>query len=307
MTIDEDQFAASLRELADREGSASSAATQVVRRANRARRVRTALVSTTTLAVVGLVGVAASVVTGVGGGASGGSGAGGLPAATGVQPASAGFRLAAAGRATSQTSFAFAAHVRQDNDDRGKKSSYERGYVGAFDPRGPEGYVRDTKSAEGEVRVVDGYVYQNKADSWLKRKPSGLDILTYLVDAGTVEILNPMATTDFAEQMATIEQAGTVTSLGRSGSGDSAVERYAFSATIHPTDPDEPKSIPVTGTAEVNLKSGLISKIAYESTYEWRPDNDPKSAYFRVRYTAEWVYSDFGLVVDVEIPANVRH
>ncbi|MCP2327081.1 hypothetical protein HDA40_005588 [Hamadaea flava] len=310
MTIDEERFAASLHDLADREAPATSAATQVVRRAQRARRLRTALVSTTAVAVVGVLGVVATAVAGVGGGPSGGSGAGGLPAAnatrtTEAQPASPALRLVAAAKATSQTSFAFTAKVHVLDDDRGKKSSHDSTYVGAFDPRLQQGFIRNPKAKWGELRIVDGFLYQNKADFWIKR--NGLDVLVYLVDAGSVGLLNPMVTADFMEQMTVIQKEGEVASLGTSGSGDATVERYAFSATIHPTDSDEPKSVPISGTAEVNLKSGLISKIAYESTFEWRPDDDPKSAYFRAHYTAEWIYSDFGLAVNVEIPANIRH
>jgi hypothetical protein len=304
MTINEEQLSMALHDLVDQEGSAITSAEQVLNRASRAKRGRTALVTT---AALGILGVTAAAVVGVGGLAPGGAGQGRVGDTSVGTEARAGtpaLRLAAAAQATVQTSFAFTATVRDEevvlSNNINRHISRSFGYTGAFDPRGPKGYLQNVKGPGiDDQRLIGGVLYRQMKGGWSKGHQSKVD--AFLMDGGLPDTLNPTSTVDFMAQMNTIKDQGTVTSLGTSGSGDAAVERYSFSFTAYPTDGDKPQSILVSGTIEVGVKSGMIGKISYESTLNW------PSGIAKDHYAAEWVYTNYGMDVKVEIPTGLVH
>ncbi|MEV4759810.1 hypothetical protein AB0J86_32595 [Micromonospora sp. NPDC049559] len=303
MNVDEEQLGTALRELAGREPSPAAPTAHLISRGQRAKRTRAATRTTAALGVVGLVAAAAVGFGGIGPGGGGGGNSGTTPRAGGTASAEASspqFRLAAAAEASAQTSFSFQVTVHNESEDGAKRSSSTRSYEGAFDPNGPKGYLRfRNPPATGlEQRLVGTDLYIHRLSKWMKFENRSLEI-----DGGYLLSTNPTSTVNPASQLDALKSLGTVTALGASGSGAEAVERYAFSYDVKPSDADEPDRIPASGVIEINAQSRLISKISYQTTYDF---SRHVTQHYVDKYTVTWVYSNYGAPVDVPVPPVIN-
>jgi hypothetical protein len=309
MSINEEVFSRALRELADHDPLGTAPAARVISRGRRARRGRTALALTAAAVVVGAAATSALGV-GVGGGVGptgmGENRDGTRPAATATADTPE-LRLVAAARATAQTSFRFQVHTSDDSLEGSKRMKLERSYDGAFDPHGPKGYVNAHEPGQdqrliGQDRYVSRHGLGIPPSAW--RKVPNDDARGLFVDGGPSGLTGLSSTIDPAAQIDALKQRGTITPVGKSGSGPAAVERYAFTYTWEPHSTDLPTRVPVSGTIEVNAAAGMISKISYGLLADLT--SHFVDMVVKDTMVVTWTYSDYGLAVDVPVPPTIE-
>jgi hypothetical protein len=157
--------------------------------------------------------------------------------------------------------------------------------TGAYDPRVPKGYLTPARIKTAQ-RLIGTTLYQQKGDKWFKLP--GDDGLR-LEDSLNTGPLNPLAT-DFVDQFAALQKAGTVTKTGPAS--------YRFAFVWKPGDPDRPDTIPVTGTIQLDLKSHLVTAMSYDYMLAY-PKGEADAKFY---YSVDWTYSDYGSTVDVAVP-----
>jgi hypothetical protein len=291
MTIDKDDFAVALRDLADRDPVTAPPTAQVVDRARRARRGRTVAMTAAALAVVTMAG-------GIGVGLN----RGGPAATTATAPTTAAasapaetpaLQLVAAVQASAQTSFRFEVDITGKSVEFGKsKVSRPQHITGAFDPRTPKGIAI---RGGGDSRLIgtDLYLQKGKPGPWFKRTDGDSLGLTSVL--GTIGLLNPLETVDFVKQFEALKDAGKVTRTSPT--------TYTFRFTWTTRNEDLPAVVPVAGTIEIDAKSRLVKTMSYDYTYAY--PQGPADA--RFDYKVRWNYSDYGLPVDVPVPSLAPH
>ncbi|MBQ0895176.1 hypothetical protein KBX37_19055 [Micromonospora sp. U56] len=303
MSTDERDLSMALRDLADAQPPNEPPTDDLINRGQRARRSRTVA---TTGGALALFGVVAAATVGL-------VGPGGDPASTAAQPGPTAaavtpeLRLAAAAQATAKSSFRFRVSTSRNWVDVGKPGSAKESFEGEFDPNGPTGRVtRPVKgrlAQDGEERIVDGDLYRSKGGRWRNYgQPAIFRSLHHIY----VPFADPATTVNPASQLEALRSVGTVTALGTAGSGESAVERYSFSYVSTPSDADLPKKIPGKGIIEIGVKSQKVSKISFSTTIEYPNHHGGDQPSYHEEMEVTWLYSDYGLDVDVPIPPVAR-
>lgn len=286
MTIDEDNFAGALRVLADRDPVTDPPTAQVLGRARRARRGRTAMMTAATLAMVTVAGGGLAVGLDRRGPASTIATA---PTATFPAADSPTLQLVAAVQASAGTSFRFTMTTDGSYVEYGKKKTMGHGLVtGAYDPRVPKGYSTQVGTPL-DRRLIGKDLYLQKGEQWFKLRAGPADVLAG--DPLYTNVLNPMATVDFADQVATLKRAGTVKKTSATS--------YTFSFSWKPGDPDRPDVIPISGTIQIDAKSRLVTAMAYDYTLAY-PKGEADARFY---YSVRWSYSGYGEPVDVKVPS----
>ncbi|MCW6004294.1 hypothetical protein K1W54_06820 [Micromonospora sp. CPCC 205371] len=74
------------------------------------------------------------------------------------------------------------------------------------------------------------------------------------------------------------------------------MQRYAFRYVAEGDGIQTPTSIPVTGTVEVGVDTGKVSKIAYELVLDFKGLREVR--------TLTWTFSDYGVPVTVDTPPD---
>ncbi|MGS2618665.1 hypothetical protein ACVCAH_29665 [Micromonospora sp. LZ34] len=302
MNIDERDLSIALRDLADAQPPNEAPTADLITRGRRARRSRTVAITGGALALLGVVAVATVGLIGPGGD----------PASTAAQPGPAAavspeLRLAAAAQATAKSSFRFRVSTSRNWVDVGKPGSAKESFEGEFDPNGPTGRVTRTSKGrvwpDGEERIVDGDLYRSKGGRWRNYgKPAIFRSLHHIY----VPFADPATTVNPASQLEALRSVGTVTALGTAGSGESAVERYAFSYVSTPSDADLPKKIPGEGFIEIGVNSQKITKISFSTTIEYPNHHGGDQPSYHEEMEVTWLYWDYGLDVDVQVPPVAR-
>ena len=287
MTIDENNFAVALRDLADRDPVTSPPTAQVLGRARRARRGRTAAMTAAALAVVTMAGGglaigldrrSPAILTAT------------APTAKATSPAadSPALQLVAAVQASAETSFRFTMTTGGTYVEYGKKKTMRQGLVtGAYDPRAPRGYSTQV-GAPMDRRLIGKDLYLQKGERWMKLPASYQDVLAG--DLLYTDVLNPMATVDFANQVAALKKTGAVKKTSATS--------YTFSFSWKPGDPDRPDVIPISGTIQIDAKSRRVTAMAYNCTLAY-PKGEADAKFY---YSLHWAYSGYGEPVDVQAP-----
>ncbi|MER5332674.1 hypothetical protein [Micromonospora sp. NPDC002717] len=282
-----------LHDLVDHQPPTEAPTDRLVGRGRRARRGRAVALTSGALAVVGMVAVAA-----VGLSSPGGAGGTSDQPGSGTVAATPELRLVAAAQATARTSFRFRLSTTSEVVEKGRKWTDTDSYEGVFDPNGPTGEVRQRREnaqmEPAEERIVDGILYMKKGDRWSN---FGKESTFRAPNAYYIPFADPASTVTPASQLEALKDVGTVTALGTSGSGASAVERYSFTYVAKPKDADRPKQVPGEGIIEIGVQSQKISKITLRTTSDYGIGPD-----FLDQGTLTWEYSDYGLDVDVQAP-----
>ncbi|MEU5941578.1 hypothetical protein ABZ807_20865 [Micromonospora sp. NPDC047548] len=303
MNIDERDLSMALRDLADAQPPNEAPTADLITRGRRARRSRTVATTGGALALLGIVAVATVGLVGPGGDPASTSAQPG-PAAAAVTPE---LRLVAAAQATAKSSFRFRVSTSRNWVDVGKTGSAKESFEGEFDPNGPTGRVtKEFKGRippNGEERIVDGDLYRPKGGRW---RNYGKPAIFRSLDDIYVPFADPATTVNPASQLEALRSVGTVTALGTAGSGESAVERYAFSYVSTPSDPDRPKRVPGKGIIEIGVKSQKITKISFNTTIEYPNYHGGDQPSYHEEIEVTWLYSDYGLDVDVKVPPVAR-
>ncbi|MEH1167024.1 hypothetical protein V6V47_16735 [Micromonospora sp. CPCC 205539] len=302
MTIDGRDLSMALRDLADAEPPNEAPTADLIMRGQRARRSRTVATTGGALALLGVVAVAAVGLAGPGGDPGTTSAQPGSTTAAAVTPE---LRLVAAAQASAQSSFRFRVSTSRNWVDRGKPGSAKESFEGEFDPNGPTGRV--TRQAKGRIiseeRIVGGDLYISKGDRFRHLgQPAIFRNLTHIY----VPFADPATTVNPASQLDALRSVGTVTALGTAGSGESAVERYSFSYVSMPTDADRPKTVPGEGIIEIGVKSQKVSKISFITIIEYPNHDGGDQPSWHEEMEVTWLYSDYGLDVDVQVPPVAR-
>ncbi|MDW5323017.1 hypothetical protein [Plantactinospora sp. KLBMP9567] len=202
-------------------------------------------------------------------------------------------QLAAAARATGRTSFAF--KVWDQENDRVRPL-----YEGAYDPVGKRGFVamvnqhgnRFERRVVGDhtytIRIVDGKTVDVRKET--DSAPIGFGPLPDGVTTDPAEILNALA------------EAGTVDKTGSTG----GVETYTFQYELPRVTPAPTQVRPRTGSRSnltvsgtVEVRSGKVSSVTY------RPTVSGTSEAVRMRngkIPSTIEFSNYGMPVDVEVP-----
>lgn len=299
MNIDERDLSMALRDLADAQPPNEPPTADLITRGRRARRSRTVATTGGALALLGIVAVAAVGVVDPGGDPAGTAAQPG-PTAAAVTPE---LRLAAAAQATAKSSFRFRVSTSRNWVDVGKPGSGKEFFEGEFDPNGPTGRV--TKTSKGPVgpdweeRIIEGERYFPTGGKWSNfGKEASFRILNHIY----VPFADPATTVNPASQLEALRSVGTVTALGTTGSGESAVERYAFSYVSTPSDADRPKKIPGKGIIEIGVTSQKVTKISFTTVIEYPNHDGGDQPSYHEEMEVTWLYSDYGLDVDVPVP-----
>jgi hypothetical protein len=289
VTIDENNFAVALRDLADRDPVTAPPTSQLLGRARRARRSRTAAMTAAALAVVTAAGGGLALSLDRRGPATATTTAT-APTAPATSPTadSPALQLVAAVQASAKTSFRFTMTTGGTYVEYGRKKTMGKGLVtGAYDPRVPKGYA-DKVGAPLDRRLIGKDLYLQKGERWEKLPAGPNDVL-----AGEplyTDVLNPMATVDFANQVATLKKAGKVKKTSATS--------YSFSFSWKPGDPDRPGVIPISGTIQIDARSRLVTAMAYTYTLAF-PKGEADAKFY---YSVRWTYSGYGEPVDVQAP-----
>ena len=277
MTIDENEFAVALRDLADQDPVTAPPTAQLLGRARRARRGRTTALTAAALAVVTMAGGGLAVGLDRRGPATTASA---TAAAASPEADSPAFQLVAAVQASAKTSFRFTMTAGE------KKIAGPPQITGAYDPRVPKGYSIGANKVV-EERLIGKDFYLRKGKGWTKfRATPGLVLAGDLTNTGP---LNPLATVDFVKQIDTLKKAGTVKKTGPTS--------YSFSYSWKPGDIDKPAVIPISGTVQIDAKSGLVTSMAYTFTLAYK-EVEVGTTSVAVR----WTYTGYGKPVDVQVP-----
>ena len=286
MTIDEDNFAVALHDLAHLDPISAPPTAQVVHRARRARRSRTAAMTAAALAVVAAAG---GLAVGLDRRGPAATTAATAPGTTVTAPADTpALQLVAAVQASAKTSFRFTMTTGGTAVEYGKKRTLGKGVVtGAYDPRVPKGYAT-VVGHPLDRRLIGKDLYLQKGELWLKSQAGPQDTLTG--DLLYTNVLNPLASVDFASQVAALKKAGVVKKTSATS--------YAFSFSWKPGDADRPDVIPVSGTIQVDAKSHLVTSMEYTYTLAYPKGEADTKFYESVR----WTYSGYGEPVDVKAP-----
>jgi len=288
MTIDENNFAVALRDLADRDPVTAPPTAQVLGRARRARRGRTTAMTAAALAVVTVAGGGLAIGLDRRGPAATTTATAPTAAATSPAADSPALQLVAAVQASAETSFRFTMTTGGTYVEYGKKKTIGRGVVtGAYDPRVPKGYSTHV-GAPLDRRLIGKDLYLQKGERWYKLPASPGDVLAG--DPLYTDVLNPMATVDFANQVATLKKAGAVKKTSATS--------YTFSFSWKPGDADRPDVIPISGTIQIDAKSRLVTAMAYNYTLAY-PKGEADAKFY---YSVRWTYSGYGKPVDVQVP-----
>lgn len=240
--------------------------------------VRLAVASVVAVALAGGAAVGLGGQHLLGGGDSLGGGSNGPAGQTAAPADSAAIRLAAAVSATASTTFRFriGGTLFRRPDNKTREFDFVIPLTGAYDPSGPEGYLQ-TDEGNGrlmEVRLVNHHLYR-----LLTKDGKVIAIYSDVAGATSLRIFGPTGVVapvpDPGQVLAQLEQEGTVTDLGRSGTGADAVQHYQVVTT--------------TGTIDVDVwvASSMVSRITV---------NGPE----RARLVME--YFDYGVPVNVQVP-----
>jgi hypothetical protein len=285
MTIDKDNFAIALRDLADRDPVTAPPTAQVLGRARRASRGRTTAMTAAALAVVTVAGGGLAVGLDRRSPATTTATA---STATATSPAADTLQLVAAVQASAETSFRFTMTTGGTYVEYGKKKTMRQGlFTGAYDPSVPKGYSTQV-GAPLDRRLIGKDLYLQKGERWEKLPASAGEVLAG--DPLYTDVLNPMATVDFANQVATLKKAGAVKKTSATS--------YTFSFSWKPGDADRPDVIPISGTIQIDAKSRLVTAMAYNYTLAY-PKGEADAKFY---YSVRWTYSGYGEPVDVQAP-----
>jgi hypothetical protein len=201
-----------------------------------------------------------------------------------------GVTLAAATEATASTTF----HVKLTwtLSSRGRRETVET-YQGAFDAPNRRGYLRGPGSVPMEQRFIGDEWYVRRGETW-RKLDRGLRGLTRGT-TGPQEL-----TADSGRMLRMLATFGTVTPQGRAGSGETAVQVYAFSYAARPSE-GSPAGTRITGTVTVGTATRKIQKIVQTTVITSADpeiaDRDP------VRFTSVTEFSDYGTPVQVTRPS----
>lgn len=234
--MDQNEISGALRELAG-EGTPAPV-DQLLRRGQQARRRRSVGVSAAALGVVAALGVGAV-----------GVGAWSSPDDRTAVVQAADLRLAAAAEATAQSTFGLRVTIQ----------SQARSWVreGGYDPVKRAGFLRWTDNFGNplEQRVIGDDTYlmatvDGKRNQWRKMTGGSGFPMVNLGEDGA-----PSLSVDPSEVLSALRDNGTVRDLGRSG----GVQRYSFTFSGKTTN-----NRTVSGTVEVGVDSGKVSKVSYQ-------------------------------------------
>ncbi|GAA4379165.1 hypothetical protein GCM10023088_41070 [Actinomadura verrucosospora] len=281
--MSDEQLTRMLRSAAGGHPIPSAPIEAVVHRGRRARRRRRTAAGALGTGAIALVAAAATL----GGNLVSGGGDGDRV----ITPGRGGdVTLAAATEATAGTTF----HVKLTwtLSSRGRRETVET-YQGAFDAPHRRGYLRGPGSVPMEQRFIgdDRYVLRGKA--W-RKLDHGLNGLTRGT-TGPQEL-----TADPGRMLRMLATFGTLTPQGRSGSGATAVQTYAFSHAARPAE-GSPAGTRITGTVTIGIATRKIQKIVQTTVITTATpeiaDRDP------VRFTSVTEFSDYGTPVNVTRPS----
>jgi hypothetical protein len=304
MKVDERTVGLALRELAEHTQPSASPVAAIMQRGQRARRIRTGAL---TGAGAGLAAIAIAAVSVVGLG---------QPHRAAHAPVTAQMRLAAAMEATGQSSFRLGITLSDANGHYYRAVSY----TGAYDPVTRNGYLSgDKETGIWAQRIVGGQLYvQQGPDDWLQYGDCGRGFYFDNLktgDGGTLSSAGLSANP--TRLMDLLRPSGTVTELGRQGSGADAVDRFRFVAAVQVWPPGAtrcgqptahagpPVTTTLTGVAEVGVHSGKVSAITYQEPMLEPTGTGPHTFQPSSKYAIKIAIrmSDYGLPVAVKPPA----
>jgi len=190
-------------------------------------------------------------------------------------------------------------------------------YTGVYDPatrlgagisinREQSGTLADPSSygkADGftEVRLIgDKYYYRfsGSGETWFTGR--GTLVQALVLNGGRAWAPTDGASADPAVLLAVARRLGTVTFVGKSGSGDKALDTYTFSYGIAGDGSVKPHQL--TGTITVHDQSNLIDEITMQTTVTGANPQIADSG--QLTFKTVLAFSDYGVPVRVQAPTG---
>jgi hypothetical protein len=192
-------------------------------------------------------------------------------------------------------------------------------YTGVYDPRTRSGAGVDIMrrqsgtgtdpslygKADGrtQVRIVGGHYYtrfSGNGEPWYTGR--GTVVQALVLNGGRAWAPTDGASADPAVLLAAVRRLGSVTFVGKSGSGAQALDTYDFRYNIAGDASVKPHRL--TGTIVVHDQSNLIATITMQTSVTGA---NPKIADGgRMTFTTVMTFSDYGVPVSVQAPAGAR-
>jgi hypothetical protein len=188
-------------------------------------------------------------------------------------------------------------------------------YTGVYDPatrlgagisidRQQSGTLADPSSygkADGytEVRLIGNNYYDRSSggdEQWITGQ--GTIVQALVLDGGRAWGPTDGASADPAVLLAVARQLGSVTFVGKSGSGAKALDIYEFSYRI--AGDGSVKSHQLTGTIAVHDQSNLIAEITMQTTVTGANPQIADSG--QLTFKTVLAFSDYGVPVSVQAP-----